>query len=595
MTRQLQWLPFGGGLDRATGLALLDPSSFRDLRNLELLEGKALARPGFAARTSLSLDGLGITPMTDVVALDTYREFARGLAVGFDAASRKLQLFSTATTGLNPVYHATLGTVDADAGRPLVQMAESFRKVLLAHDYADVTKRLPTQVWDGTTLTGLTANLDGAGSAAVKFRGVVAHLDYVFGWGFGSASDANRPEVVRVSLPGQPTTFANTDYFLAGSPAQAVLAVVPMGGMALVFKQTEMYRIAGTDRTDFGIVPVDLRYGLAGSRLWAVANGACYFWSLEGPRVTDGSPSADVGIPLDLTGPDPADLVMSGDLETGFAVYRYDRRLLEFHFGRRAYVLHLRDPQHPRWTYRENGVELRCAGMFYVGASSTQGSAAPTGHPEGGGIAVPTSTATVPLTYVGAVGDESLEVWLKVGAGAWTMKINRVVANTTGETVVFTDADGLAPSTAFQVAVRFRRGTYYTTGYASSDPGSWPVVSQGSGTTTAGAGTPSAFTMTAQGTVVYGSKTYNTFTFAWTAGSPGSTTEIVESSTNDVNAGGIIWSGPIATVTVTPARTYLRTGSPDLRYFFVRHKMADGTPGTAVACVGKPIDVAAEP
>lgn len=590
--RQTMRLPFGGGLDRATGLALLDPTSFRDLRNVELLEGRAQARTGITARTSLSLDGLGTVPLTDVVALDTYRAVARGVAVGYDTASRKLQLFSTSSVGLNPVFHATLGVVDASVGRPLVSLAESALSLFIAHDYPDVTKRLGTQVWDGTALTALQANLDGAGTVPVLFRGVVAYLGYLMGWGYGSASDPQRPEVVRVSLPGQPTVFANTDYFRAGTSGQAVLAVVPLSGAALVLKQTETYRIEGTDRPSFGIVPVERYYGIAASRLWAVADGVCYFWSLDGPRRTVGGVSEDVAIPLDLTGPTPADLVASGDLADGFACYRYDRRLLEFHFGRRAYVLHLRDPGHPRWSYRENGVELRCAGLFYVGAPITQGTAAPTGSPAVGALTVTTSTLTVPLTYTGAVGDESLEVWLRLNGGTWVQKVNRVVANTTGETIQFTAADGLGPGMVCDVAARFRRGTYYTAGYSSSNPLDWPVGSRGTATTTSGAGTPSAVTEVGPQVTVVGSKSYNSFRFTWTAGTPGSTSQVLESRSNTADGAAVLWSGPIATTDTGYIGSYLvQPGVTSNRWFFVRHLMADGTPGTAAACAGNPVNV----
>lgn len=595
--RQVQRLPFGAGLDRATGLALLSPDGFRDLRNVELTEGRAIARPGMSVQSGLSLGGLGVTPMTDVCALGTYREKAVGIAVGFEQASRKLQLFTLGLTGLNPVYVADVGTVDAAAQRPVVSLAESYRIMAVAHGEPDSTKRLQTMIYNGTTLTGLTADLDGAGAAAVKFRGVVSWLDYLVGWGFGSASQPHEPHTIRVSLPTQPTVFFKTDYFLAGSPTEAVLAVAPVGSTALVFKQTQTYRLIGTDRSDFGIVPLDARYGLAGARLWTHAQGALYGWSLEGPRVwTPNGPSQDLSIPLDLSGPSPADLVAAGEYEDAFACYRHDVQLVEFHFGRRCYVLHLRDPSRPRWSYRENGVELRCAGTLYYGVALVGGGggtpAAPAGHPVAGSFTHTAGTVTAPYTYTGALGDEAIEVWIKIGAGAWAMKVNRTIANTAGETFVFGEGDGIIPGTLIQVAARFRRGLLFTSGYESTNPSDWPVAARGSATTDAGPSAPTAVHLLDGMQTTYGPKKYNSIRFTWTAGVSGTNSQLLVASLNDPAAASVLWEGPIATTTSPYVGTYLVSATPSYRYFWVRHTMGDGTPGDPTACAENPINVA---
>jgi hypothetical protein len=589
--RSRQRLTFGAGLDRATGTGLLDPQSFRDLRNVDLGDGRAIARKGFTARTQLSLAGLGVTAMTDVPFIQSFRAFALGLAVGYEDASRTLQIFTLATTGLNPTFIDDWGTLAADAGRPRVFGAESYRKFFLAHDHADLTKRLATCYFDGSTVATLQANLDGGGNADVKFRGVVSHLNYLLGWGYGTAADPDRPEVVRVSLPGQPTVLEPEHYWLVGSPAEAVLNVVPLAEFAMAMKGTQLYRLEGYSRATFRSVPADTRYGLAGARLAAVANGLLYFWSLEGPRVTNGGPSEDLAIPLELDGPEPDELVESGEIEDGFAVYRQERRVVEFHFGRRCYELHLKDPRRPRWSYRENGVELRAAGTLYAGTAT---STAPTGHPELGVATLTTSTISFDVTHSGALGDEVLEVWLKVGAGAWTRVRNATIQNLVSESVELTSDDGLEPATLCEWAVRYRRGLTYTVGYTSTTPSDWPAVSYDTDTTATGAGTPSGFTLTGSSQDVFGDKTYNSFDFAWTAGSPGSTTEILIADEDDPDVADPVAEFSIAFETRSGVGSYLQSPTPRLRYFFIRHKMADGTPGTAVACAENPVNVAEE-
>ncbi len=588
--RQVQPLIFGAGLDRTSGLGLLDPNMFRDIRNVELQEGRARVRDGMTEMTALSLGGLGVTPMTDVPWLGTFREFAQGVAVGYESVSRKLQLFLMASTGLNPIYKAEWGTLHADVGRPIVHGAESYKKLILAHDWAKVTQRLQTTVFDGTATTGLTANLDGLGVNPVKFRGVVSHLGYVIGWGFESNSVPDAPHFIRVSMPLQPTVFEGTDYWLAGSPTEPVLHVVPLGENALAFKQTQIYALVGYDRRTFAIVPIDPRFGLAGPRLWAVADGAVHFWSLEGPRVTRGGPSEDMAIPLDLTGPEPEDLAAAGEAQGAFACFKSDKRLIEFHFGKRCYVLHLRNPRNPRWSYRENGVELRCAGLFYQGSAT---SSAPAGHPEIGTPTATTGKITVPVTYVTADGDESIELWMQAGAGAWVMVRNEMIDNLVGDTFVLGAADGVEPGgVVHNIAVRFRRGLSYTTGYAGSDPALWPAASVDSATTLAGAPAPVSPTIAFDHQSVFGGKTYNHFQFDWVSGGGSAVaSQVLTADVDDVSAASVKMSASLDGPSPITSG-YLVQASPSNRYFWVRHTTADGTPGDAVAVAGNPINVA---
>ncbi|KKL57496.1 hypothetical protein LCGC14_2234810, partial [marine sediment metagenome] len=165
----------------------------------------------------------------------------------------------------------------------------------------------------GSPLVELTADLDGAGDAPVYFRGVTRHLNYVIGWGFGTATEQSRPEIVRVSLPGQPTVWSPDHFIIAGVRDDPVLLCESLGTIPsplAVFKETETYQIFGYDRRTFGIRRIDDIYGIAAARLAVTVNGICYFWSLEGPRATDGSnPSRDLAWPLDLDAPAPATLV----------------------------------------------------------------------------------------------------------------------------------------------------------------------------------------------------------------------------------------------------------------------------------------------
>jgi len=593
--RPRQRIDFGLGLDRETGVGLVDPVTFEDLRNVDLTPGRLTARRGLEARTALSLGGLGVTPMTHVVAVHALRAVGQSLFLGYENASRKLQVFSAASTGLNPVYRAEWGILGADAGIPQVMGVESKGVVLLAHSHADLSKRLATQYYTPATgvLAGLTANLDNTTAKAVKFRGVAAHLDYVIGWGFGTDSDADRPEIVRVNLPGEPLTWRPEHYWMAGVRGEPVVAGLALRGTFLVAKENQLYLIRGTSRDTFGIHgPIDEYYGFAGSHLGIVVGGTCFFWSLEGPRATEGAASTDIGFPLDLGGPRPEDLAASGALATGFVNYLPNKQVVEFIFGQRAYVLPLRARKQPTWSYREFGVELRCAGLIFVGS----GTAAPAGYPDITTLVKTASTVTVPWDNIApVVGDETVELWLKVGAGAYAKVRDLAVEAGVTQEETLTSADGITPGTLCKVALRFRRGLSFTAGYTSTNPDDWPVASRASVTTDAGATAPTDLFISDAQIETFGPKSYLSFRFTIGRGefSLGSLSEVLSTtSATPPTADALpLWSGSSSQTVTDFIGGYLQQPTPSYRWFWVRHKLSDGTPSAVFALAENPVDV----
>lgn len=358
-------ITWGGGLDRATGIAAVRPSDFADIRNMDLFAGKAQTRRGMSRTASLLLGGAGAA-MNDVIFNVPIRATREGAVLAWKSGTGEVQLFTTDAQGTTPVYRF-LWFTDATAGRRYAHAAEVYRKVFFAQDLASTVTRAATQVYDvdAHTVANLTGDLDGAGVVPIYFRGVARHLGYLVGWGYGSASEADRPEVVRISLPGQPTVFNREHYFLVGARGDPVVLCIPTRNELLVFKETEFYAVVGTGRANFGVWPRDTEYGLAAPKLAVSVNGTVYFWSVEGPRMTEGGVSVDLSVPLDLGAPEPSDLVAAGLTVEGFAVWSSATRQVRFHFGKRCYVLHLRDPGNPRWTYSERGRSLNCGGPYY--------------------------------------------------------------------------------------------------------------------------------------------------------------------------------------------------------------------------------------
>ena len=383
--RRIVTLPYGEGLDRSTGRMVVRPQSFDDLRNVFLFEGKAQARQGLAQASTLQDDGPSDLDVT--LLLEPLRSESAAMGVGFDSTSKEVWLNRMLIDGTSPVAAGLLGTLDPSAtfDPPIIVAADSDNKLFIAHDEPNPTARLVTQIYDPMsfpTLSNLTADLDGNGKADVFFRGVVRHLSYIFGWGYGSASDPVRGDVVRVSESGNSAVFEDFAFFEAGQQGETVMVCRSAGPTLMVFKETETYEIFGYSPDTFGIRLADSLFGCVGSRLAVSVAGNVFFWSTQGPRFTSGGPSQDIAVPLDIDGPDPATLVAESEPQDAFATYDPRTRVVQFVWGRRVYALSIRNPNRPRWSYYELAETAQCAGLFFDTQSTAGSGGPPTGAPE---------------------------------------------------------------------------------------------------------------------------------------------------------------------------------------------------------------------
>lgn len=480
-------LSFGGGLDRGTGVFEVEAEHFIDIRNVYLYRNRMEARKGMSSVNTFVDDAAA--DVDDVVLIQPMRSEQMGIVIGYQDGDKELHVYRVDGDGTGADRIGAWGIMNSSADEPPRVMAtESYRKVFFAHDEVVFSRRLQTYYYDpfvANPLVALTADLDGTGAKAVTFRGVTRHLNYVIGWGFGSDSDKSRPEIVRVSMPGDPTTWKGAHHFVAGVRDDPVLRCQSMGAIPsplAVFKETETYEIFGYDRRTFGIRLIDDEYGIAAARLAFTINGICYFWSLEGPRATMGSaPSRDLAWPLDLDAPDPATLVAAGATKDGFAEYIPGRRIVLFTFGKRQYALNIWNPEDPKWSYGELGYEVFCGGRLLSGGTGQ--SVPPTAAPSavsGAGKVGTVDTITVAWTNNSIDGDEFVEVWMKPTAGSWSRKASVLALGGTQNT----DVAGLAAGTDHSIALRYRRGPYYSPSSSdSSDPSLWPAAQKATGTT----------------------------------------------------------------------------------------------------------------
>lgn len=504
-------IPFGQGLDRASGVSVKQPTLFEDLRNVFLFAGKAQIRKGTEFTATLQDNTPADLDM--VLQLAPLRTEGAAMGVGFDTTSKEafLNRLSILGTNATPVPSADtngrLFLLDGAAtfDPPVVHMVDTFGRMYIAHDEPLLASRNATRVYNPNAapqIDDLTGDLDDDGiSEPIKFRGITRHLSYLVGWGYGTDADQDRPDIVRVSLAGDPDIFDPRHFFKAGQRSEPVLTCRTAGNLLLVFKETETYEIFGYSPETFGIRPADTLFGCVGSRLAVTIANTVFFWSTQGPRMSSGGESIDLAIPLDIGGPDPATLVAESDPEEAFAVYSALDRVVMWVWGRRVYALSIRMPQEIRWSYYELGANAEpfSGAEFFSTLATGGGGAAPVGWPRVGGAdggalgpppALPVSgdtSITFELHNNGGGGlgsNEVLEVHVKDvdGTGGWSKRpdISLGPARAAGgpdfaQTVV---VDGLDPTQEYEVSMRYRGGGQFTPGFGApgdgtGDPDTW--------------------------------------------------------------------------------------------------------------------------
>lgn len=480
-------LPFGtAGLDRYTGEMAVRPGSMRDARNVFLRGSRIEVRAGMDATSTLPDQGGSVC--THVALVGPLKFEAAAMALGFYSVSRELHLYRLSADGSGPSHVGLLFTLDANAQTPpRLSAAEAGGKLFIGHDEPLQSRRGATFIYDplgATALSQLTADLDGSGEAPVRFRGVIEWRQYIVGWGFASATIA-RPEIVRVSIPGQATKFNPEHYFIAGTAGEPVLSCREAGGFLLVRKPSNTHRIVGSSHLDFGILPLHALTGTLGHQLSIEIGGLLYDWSANGPvRYTGQVNSQDLETPLDLAGPQPADFA-GLDYSSGYVQYLPDRRVLEWVMGGVSFFFDLRAQQ---WSYGQSTVNRFSGALFFTGSSlADEIDSAPTSRP--GSVTATPSATTALIEWTnealagGSVDDnETAEIWLREANGVWGM-VEQVPVQGGDASPQDATIDGLVVGQEYEVAMRFRRGGRYTLGYESSDPSNWPATSQDTFTT----------------------------------------------------------------------------------------------------------------
>ena len=489
-------LPFGAGLDRYTGVMSVEPGSLEDLLNTRPLRGKLQARRGMVLRSTLpDQNGAACSSVPLIQAVQSQQE---GIAVGYYEATREVHVYRVAGFGTDP-FHIGLWFTLAEFAQspPRFSSAESYGKAFIAHDEPHIQLRAHTIIYEGLggTLTNLTTQFGDEEPADVHFRGVETWRDYLVGWGWGGVDD--RPELVRISLPGDPATFDEDHYFLVGDRGSPVVACRPAGPHLLAFKPSQTHRILGRSEIDFGIAPLYALFGALSGQLAISVSGVCFFWSFEGPRATTGGPAEDLETFLDIERLPPDHLPSASLARQAFGVYIPVERVIEWHWGSRIYCLHL-EGEGPRWSYRNRSAASAAGALLYSQGAGLIDRAVVLGKPQITEVDVGLDgLVTVHWRNELQTGNEVLETWvarLKSRRTVGPTEIRRPRAKGQDWRRTEPDADVTLDDVQsqfildsshedvfgydYEIAIRYRIFGRYSAEYQSADPSSWPEVSR---------------------------------------------------------------------------------------------------------------------
>lgn len=494
----LQTMPItlGAGLDRATGAAAVQPAYAVDAENLYARDAKLALRPGLAGT------GFPALPWgTDVCCVAPARVTGDVLFVLYDRTSRQLRIYrmSPQLGLIQPVgTDGIWGTLSPEAEWPVVLAAENDGRIFFAHDEPTLAYRLATVYVtpdiDNPLLPGsldtLMADLDGDGvENEVYFRGVLAYLEYMCGWGWGSEQEGeeDRGDVLRLSQPAEPTRFLPESFALCGARKEPILAAIPVQGVLVIGKPTETYRLVGTSPADFRVELLDARYGPISSRS-AIAVGDIGFWcSQDGPRVITRESTSPIAQALELISPLPTTLPPRGPDRTCFVVYDRERYTLEWLWPNLddvtlrtpGFLLSRWEPSSPRWTFTVREQCISCAGeVIFAEALVT-----PTldGYASNVvltdvDVAADTRFRRLDVSWDNneALGNETVQIFLRAVGSSWNIALSVPVGGSSQSASL----DTVLPLTEYDVAIRYFRLGATGVGYESADPDQWTAPTE---------------------------------------------------------------------------------------------------------------------
>ena len=509
-----------------------------------------------------------------------------GVAFSFDTSANKLWLHQLGEDG------SILRTIQAYTGYtesapPQMTGFEMFGKFYVCpYGREAAASRLGMGVFDPTgagTFTIPTYDLSAGGTAAaaLRFRGIAKHRGgTILGWGYLNEESGNvdQPQTVRYSKYVTPDTWVadssvtSAGFFNLGTLNLPVIAAAASGQYTVLAKETEIFALDGDYGAQLYVRQIGAAHGPQ-STAGMASTGPMAVWITR-----DGYVAASVnGGDVQLIGPDRIqrrrltmmDLAYAGAVHdaprtrVGFLVrlkstlqgaplsYNWPTQILWWDYARDAFHV--------------QGAPTTC---FSIGTIAGPGItfAGPSGTPDT--LAATVSAASASLSWGNGTGDPSAQTSIEYRVDGTTTYLV-VGPSAVGATSWL--LTGLSPSTTYNWRLRYVKNGQYSS-YAT---GSNFTTSAGSA-----CGTPTNLASAFSSSYSYGGKTYGVYSLSWTRGefAAGSMTDLYEGTTATFADASLIASWASAKVGTTVEE---EVTSPALvRYYWVRHRLADGTAGT---------------
>jgi hypothetical protein len=470
MELQVFPLALAGGLQDSKPIP--EPGDLIELQNFGIYRGRMGVRAPLFEFAAL-LDDQGTPQPVDRV-LDVLEHDGKVWTVSWSSSQQDVYLHSVNKDGSSLTNEGVIWTANSTAPVVTTESVEggdatSSVKRLYITDY---NQNNVTRFWNGSTITTLSEDLNSDSTPAdATFSIIVAYQFHMWGTGyFEEGAPSFRPEMLRFSQPGlipgtdpgggaNPKEWFEFDHRSLGARGGKITAISFAGGRMVVFKAHEAHTIFGFDQTSWSREQLSRDVGAVGPHaVVSVDDRLCFFWSHNGPYMTDGMEVIYLGQPVQQRV--AARLAATG----GNAVVSYnpDDQTVHFHVGVNADHDLAFDVRHQRWTegdfFADGGSILQVASSGRVAAAGGPG---PTAAPTSLSVTVVDEDQT-DLLWVN--GDTAIDVVTRIHRDTspfLTPGAGNLVGSVGSGATTFRDS-GLAEKTPYYYKVRHERNVQFS-------------------------------------------------------------------------------------------------------------------------------------
>ena len=299
-----------GGLQDSK--AIPDPGDLTELYNFALFRGRFALRAPATEVADLSTVAAG-NDSDEVLDMETHLN--KVFILGYESVGNIVKLYSMDLDGTGLVFKTNVWTgVTTTPVAKITSFSGGTAEAPQDRLYiADYNQDKATQYWidSTTTLTAVSedwnANDSNTGAAFSLMAPFQFHL---WGTGFfeGLTSGTLRPELLRFSQPGliegtdpaggtNPKEWFTLSHRSVGRRGDKIKAISYATGKMIVFQTRSTHAIFGYGSDSWATKQLSDTVGCVGPHAATAtdADGLCFFWSHDGPYVSDGQSVRDIG------------------------------------------------------------------------------------------------------------------------------------------------------------------------------------------------------------------------------------------------------------------------------------------------------------